>query len=35
MTKQKRAALYLRVSTDHQSVESQNREQRGALACCG
>ena len=28
MTKQKRAALYLRVSTDHQSVENQNRELR-------
>jgi DNA invertase Pin-like site-specific DNA recombinase len=28
MIKQKRAALYVRVSTDHQSVESQNRELR-------
>jgi len=28
MTKQKRAAIYLRVSTDHQSVESQDRELR-------
>src|SRR6516225_9065070 len=28
MTKPKRAALYLRVSTDHQSVENQNRELR-------
>jgi DNA invertase Pin-like site-specific DNA recombinase len=28
MTKPKRAALYLRVSTDHQSVENQNRNLR-------
>ena len=28
MPKQKRAALYLRVSTDHQSVENQNSELR-------
>ena len=35
MTKQKRAAVYLRVSTDHQSVESQNRELRQIAECRG
>jgi hypothetical protein len=28
MAKQNRAALYVRVSTDHQTVENQNRELR-------
>jgi DNA invertase Pin-like site-specific DNA recombinase len=28
MAKQKRAALYVRISTDHQTVENQNRELR-------